>query len=102
MVLPSLVSMCSAPVRHRKHQDTVESRTEAIDPHVSSRNPFLPARLSRIPDRYASTGRALLPMQYVSTATNRIISKFTPDVYVQDIPVRIDANQLNLTTWIYN
>jgi len=44
----------------------------------------------------------MLPVQYVGTATKRIISKFTLDEYVQDIPVRIDANQLNLTTWIYN
>ena len=45
---------------------------------------------------------ALLPVQYVSATTPRITSRFTLDEYTQDISGRIDANQLNLTTWIYN
>jgi hypothetical protein len=44
----------------------------------------------------------VLPVQYGSTAIHRIISRFTLDEYTQDISGRIDANQLNLTTWIYN
>ena len=45
---------------------------------------------------------ALLPVQYVSATTPRITSRFTLDEYTQDISGRIDADQLNLTTWIYN
>jgi len=45
---------------------------------------------------------ALLPVQYVSATIPRISSRFTLEEYTQDISGRIDADQLNLTTRIYN